>query len=964
MKTIRPILLNLALCFVSFSLLASPVEDNYEEILRVHLNQLLGSKSFSFQSLDVQVADKAVSGNGTFFGTSNVGFVLQYDSNNQLGYFEATMPSNAKVQVSNRALQKLAGQKLQKLLPDALAKGVYLEKFSFTANKESKKIENLNLWFNCLRNWELLEGSAFSLEQVKVNFLIDHPTDKAKRALEGQLTGITQVGSKPLELSGKIRSQKENLQLSAKTESLQLKSTLQSLAGRSSIKGLRIPDGVVNLALQEGLLTVAPYQKWITLDAHSNLGETDIFVSKNLGKSKREKKKIQYIVKITTPKDFKLSKLSQKLNVLDKLPLGGQTIVLSSAEKDKKETSNIPSLSQIKSGVQKGCNYIANLDLTKISLDKLIGVKNLIVNSTLSDKLHDVVLESELDADISIGSGNKLKNVLFRLQPSPQNFAISLLGVMNAQINDDKLEFKGGVELVLSDQTLNFLAMMKGDWRNPLGAKGLVMSNVAMQMGASFTTAPVLLPNVALSGELKIGSFQGAAALAFDTRNPTKSMIAASFNRIELDDLFKMVVDKKTQQKIPKGIQEALSKVLFEDMEFQIVPTPIQIVDVKYDPGFRAAGAVSILGVSGEGRLEIDYTNGILLQGAVDPIEIGPFKLTGAGRNKRPGLLADLRVGKTPEIALNGKVSLLGLSANTDVSIKSNGFRFQVGGKVFDIFQGDITASGQALNQGGNMYLKVKMKTDIWNFLDEKLTGFVEEGTSNAIKKISAKQQDILAAERKVEGWNTEITRLREVVKKEQAKDRAKYQKAYDDVERQQGKVNSLNSKIDALKKEIKSKNKITEAHKIIALQAKLKPLQIAKGTAWTALEGYQLVLKGLKKGNTNPDLDPKIIAAKSSRLTALGGLKTARGSLEALKFTLGVTGKTATFIIDKGLDALVKIHAAEFEGKLDAVKGGSVRLELDIEWRGKRKDMNLNFNFHNPLSTLKDFADRLMKED
>lgn len=180
MKTIRPILLHLALSFVSFSLLATPVEDNYEEILKVHLNNLLGSKSFSFQSLDVQVADKAVSGNGTFFGTSNVGFELQYDSNDQLGHFEATMPSNAKVQVSNRALQKLAGQKLQKLLPDALSKGVYLEKFSFTANKKSKKIENLNLWFNCLRNWELLEGSSFSLEQVKVNFLIDHPTDKAK----------------------------------------------------------------------------------------------------------------------------------------------------------------------------------------------------------------------------------------------------------------------------------------------------------------------------------------------------------------------------------------------------------------------------------------------------------------------------------------------------------------------------------------------------------------------------------------------------------------------------------------------------------------------------------------------------------------------------------------------------------------------------------------------------------------
>lgn len=55
------------------------------------------------------------------------------------------------------------------------------------------------------------------------------------------------------------------------------------------------------------------------------------------------------------------------------------------------------------------------MDFSKISLDKLIGVKNLIVNLILSDKLYDVVLEFELDIDIIIGSGNKLKNVLFWL---------------------------------------------------------------------------------------------------------------------------------------------------------------------------------------------------------------------------------------------------------------------------------------------------------------------------------------------------------------------------------------------------------------------------------------------------------------------------------------------------------------------------------------------------------------------
>lgn len=262
------------------------------------------------------------------------------------------------------------------------------------------------------------------------------------------------------------------------------------------------------------------------------------------------------------------------------------------------------------------------------------------------------------------------------------------------------------------------------------------------------------------------------------------------------------------------------------------------------------------------------------------------------------------------------------------------------------------------------MYLKVNMKTDIWNFLDEKLTGFVEESTSEAIKKLTTAQGKIKDAEGVVSGWDKEITRLREVVKKEQAADRAKYQKAYDDVENAQKKVNGLNTKINDLKKEIDGKNKITQLHEIIALEAKLKPLQIAKGTAWTALEGYQLVLKGFKQANTNPDLDPRVLSAKGSRGIALGTLKGARGSLEGLKFTLGITGKAASFILDKGTDALIKIHRVNFEGQLDVVKGGFVKFNLDIEWLGKRKDMDMSFDFHDPLRTLKDFADKLMKSE
>ena len=47
------------------------------------------------------------------------------------------------------------------------------------------------------------------------------------------------------------------------------------------------------------------------------------------------------------------------------------------------------------------------------------------------------------------------------------------------------------------------------------------------------------------------------------------------------------------------------------------------------------------MGINGFGDMDISYSNGLLAQGTVDPIDLGPFKLTGAGKNKRPGF-ADL----------------------------------------------------------------------------------------------------------------------------------------------------------------------------------------------------------------------------------------------------------------------------------------------------------------------------------
>ncbi|MFK8005012.1 MAG: hypothetical protein AB8H03_01520, partial [Saprospiraceae bacterium] len=533
MKAIKLITTVICLLFLQ-TVFATQVDFNWEETLRVQLNKTIGSENFSFEKLNVTTSEKKISGVGTFFKKSGVGFTVSYDSDNSIGFFEATMPSNSKLSVTNSDLVKLAGQKLEDIIPSAIKKGIYVEKFNFYFSKEKKaggkknetekKIKQFNLVFNALKSWEIFSSANVELEQIKVNFQIDYPKEKDRRKSFVNLTGMTKIFGKTLDITAKLNNKKEELQLIAQTEQLELKGTLQSLVGKKNIKGFDIPDNLINLQLNEATLTIAPYQDWMTLASTSNFGNVEVFLQQ---KKVKRKKKTSYLITITPPKDFKISKIHNGLKALDAIDLSGQKIVISSEEKSKKETSKIPSMAQMSTAIKKGCSMVAKLDLTKLKVDHLIGVKNLIVSSPLTSKLDHINLDANLDTDISLGNSSKLTGVIFRLKPSPKNFAISLLGIMDTQVDDDLLKFKGGIELVLTDQTMNFLAMMKGDWHDPLGAKGLRVSDVGVQMGASFTTAPAILPNVALAGKIKIGSFEGNAAVAFDTRNPSKCMLSA-----------------------------------------------------------------------------------------------------------------------------------------------------------------------------------------------------------------------------------------------------------------------------------------------------------------------------------------------------------------------------------------------------------------------------------------------------
>jgi len=950
----QTIFLVVFLSMMSNAMMATSLPQNWEEMLRVELNKAIGNESFSFEALDVQPSVKKITGTGTFFGTSGVQFQVTYLSNQQIGSFSAQLPSDAGVGVSSSEITQLVGQPLKDFVPSAISKAVHLSAFGFTFSKEKKAVERIDLQFNCLDNWQMLQYSHLKLDAIQLEFRVDQPSEKTKRTIKGKLLGKTKIGGVDVDVLAALTKGKKDIQLKGLIGTMKLQTGLKSIANNISFVDFPVPNALANLDLKNTELTLAPHQDWVLLVADSNLGRVKAFVQKNEPKKKGE---FYYVVVVSPPKNFKLSQLNNKLKVLDGLDVSNQTFVISSEKKKKSETSKIPSLAQIKSGISKGVSMVMKLDVRKLKLEHLIKAKEFVVSSPLTAKLDHIVLETELGTPIEFSPTMKLQKTYFRLKPSTKDFQVSILGTMDTKIEEDQLEFKGGVEVVLTDQTINFVSMLEGDWNNPLGAKGLVMEDVGMQLGASLAGG---LPNVAIRGGIKIGKFNGAAAVAFDSRNPSKSMMQVSFNKLVYWDLIEMLIDKKVSRKIPKELKKTLRTLFIKDAEMEVVPFPVVVLDKSYDAGFRVAGGMEILGTSGFAELDIDYSNGILAKGSVDPIDLGTFKLTGVKGKKRPGLTIDLRKGKDMKIVLNGLVSLMGVSGETDIEVLPNGFRFKLGGKLFNVFNGQITASGADLAKAGDMQLKVKMNNDILGFIDREVTKVIENSTGGAIKKLTGAQKTLSEKQRNVNALDKEINAARKEVRAKQQKSRVKYDTAKRALKKCEKKVNSLNRLIRKYKKELKGLKKTQVARKTW-LVSKIASLNTSKKSAVLALKGAQKVMDGLKWVNQDPDKSAKVAAIITKKHTAVIALEAAKKSLEALKLTLGAVGKTGTFIMDKGTDGLVNIKKVDFAGRLGTVSGGAVKLNMDLEWMKKRHKIKFNFNLKDPAQSIKALSKKLM---
>jgi peptidoglycan hydrolase CwlO-like protein len=259
---------------------------------------------------------------------------------------------------------------------------------------------------------------------------------------------------------------------------------------------------------------------------------------------------------------------------------------------------------------------------------------------------------------------------------------------------------------------------------------------------------------------------------------------------------------------------------------------PTQIGELFYEEGFRFQGNMNIGEFKAEFLFVLDYTKGFRIFAQMDEINIeNIFIISGSGVQPKPTIDVNLMVGENPGIEIAGSIYLLGISSQVYININDTGFEFLIEGKIFNLFEASIQASGGNLKGGGDFYLKVQMRNDLVSFLREEAVKAIQNAAKEATSKINDAQNDIQYARSKIASIQQEIDKTRGDIVNERAKNTRAVESAQREVTNVENAVRELDTKIANMRNTVKAERardtkKVKDAENAVtALQTKVRGL-------------------------------------------------------------------------------------------------------------------------------------------
>ncbi len=330
----------------------------------------------------------------------------------------------------------------------------------------------------------------------------------------------------------------------------------------------------------------------------------------------------------------------------------------------------------------------------------------------------------------------------------------------------------------------------------------------------------------------------------------------------------------------------------------------------------RGAVAVDLWGLKAYAAIAIDGATGkAVVQGEVAPIDLGIFKLTGAGGPaSRPSFQMQLRSGRVSRMDVSGAVSLLGLSTSTLIQVREQTFQLRAEGRIFGLFTCRLEVSGSSLAAGGGFYVRATLENDFFLRLKEDASNLIRSAADEAVRPLEE-------ARRKLTQAQAEVAKI-------------------------QGGIDACKRRIHQLESEIASWqgwfDRLAWYDKVWGW------IKLGVETGWRAVEiAAQYVAIG---------------AQEVVKLTALGVLEVAKLVLRTLELSIRAAADVGSFILTQGLDAVLSVESASFEGRLDALTGGSVSLATTIRFMGGAPQrLELGFNLLNPAAGARQLQQKLL---
>gem|GEM_PF-1165431 len=612
---------------------------------------------------------------------------------------------------------------------------------------------------------------------------------------------------------------------------------------------------------------------------------------------------------------------------------------------------------------------LAKIGLGKAQLDVDGEIKNLFSSKP----------SVEINVDMDAPNNHDFKflklkdaNVEFFMSLSENQAGLGFKTVVKMkQHKGNDLEFDVDFGLKENDTEVEVFVSgdMKGDWKNAMGIKNLVIENTSLSAGINETGSF----DLSLEGTVKMGSEKVTVAadmvLSPEALGlPTAIALAGTAKKLSFNNL---IIDANKRAK-PKGGGFKPMSVGLKDLAFAFMTPGASLPDDLTDELDIQGAGIALKATLLFDKKELGNakgyasTDGLSLNGTLDPFKFGPLNLKNAELTVQAGPEVDAKFYMAGDIELfkNFEEKYV-IDIEPKQVILSSDTRF---GGAFDAAL-TVKSTGHHLSAGSDLDFDAKLATK-YDKIFRSLVNAALKGLKQGDKDISRAQHTLDAKQKDVNGLNKKI---------KEAKDKAqkRYNYASKSIKHDEDKVNSLKKTIDYNNKEAKkyshdakkdaehwkfgkaAKDGVKAGEHKTAAGAEEVSLKTAEGVLKTADKAVKIV---------PVDLDPTVVKLEAELVSETAALQAAKGVLTAAHATNKGIEK-ALKAVANGLTAL-KINSLEAKGSLKGLitagkEGDAPTLIIDVDIHGKhhvyKENLEVLEKGFNELA--KDVADDVAKE-